>query len=248
MAASPRAFVLRHTHLHPVPGLEEVRLHLADEVLSLWRAVQIETDDPDAAVPFWAFAWAGGLAIGRYLRERPQAVAGRRVFDLASGSGLCAIASLNAGAAGATGADIDPLAAAAIELNARANGRRVTVVRRDVLDEAPPNVDVILAGDCWYDAGLAGRVLPWLHRARDRGIDVLVGDPGRRYLPTDELVELASYDVRTTTELEDLELKQGRVYALRPAGEKTQPQAGPAVALPVAGSQSPLTSRKQSEQ
>ncbi len=221
MAASPRAFVLRHTHLRPVPGLEEVRLHLADEVLSLWRAVQIETDDPDAAVPFWAFAWAGGLAIGRYLREHPQAVAGRRVFDMASGSGLCAIASLHAGAAGATGADIDPLAAAAIELNARANGRRVTVVRRDVLDEAPPDVDVILAGDCWYDAGLAGRVLPWLHRARDRGIDVLVGDPGRRYLPTDELVELASYDVRTTTELEDLERKQGRVYALRPAGEKT---------------------------
>ena len=103
----------------------------------------------------------------------------------------------------------------------RANGRRVTVVRRDVLDEEPPDVDVILAGDCWYDAGLAERVLPWLHRARDRGIDVLVGDPGRRYLPTDELVELASYDVRTTTELEDLERKQGRVYALRPAGEHT---------------------------
>ena len=96
----------------------------------------------------------------------------------------------------------------------------MTVVRRDVLDEEPPDVDVILAGDCWYDAGLAGRVLPWLRRARDRGIDVLVGDPGRRYLPADDLVELASYDVRTTTELEDLELKRGRVYALRqvPAG------------------------------
>ena len=221
MAASPRAFVLRHTHLRPVPGLEGVRLHLADEVLHLWYAVQIETDDPDAALPYWAFAWGGGLAIGRYLREHPEAVAGRRVFDVASGSGLCAIASRHAGAAETTGADIDAFAAAAIRLNARANRRRVTVVCRDVLEEEPPDVDVILAGDCWYEARLAGRVLPWLHRARDRGIDVLVGDPGRRYLPTEELVELASYDVRTTTELEDLERKQGRVYSLRPAGENT---------------------------
>jgi predicted nicotinamide N-methyase len=226
MAASPRAFVLRHTHLRPVPGLEEVRLHLADEVLPLCHAVQVETDDPDAALPYWAFAWAGGLAIGRYLRDNPEAVAGRRVFDVASGSGLCAIAAMHAGAAEATGADIDSFAAAAIELNARANGRRVTAVRRDVLDEEPPAVDVILAGDCWYDARLAERVLPWLHRARARGIDILVGDPGRRYLPTDELVELASYDVRTTTELEDLERKQGRAYAMRPAGESTGPARG----------------------
>ena len=103
-------------------------------------------------------------------------------------------------------------------------------MRRDVLDEEAPEVDVILAGDCWYDARLAERVLPWLRRARARGIDILVGDPGRRYLPTDELVELASYDVRTTTELEDLERKQGRVYALRPAVENTK------VALGVSGS------------
>lgn len=217
MATSARAFVLRHTRLRPVPGLEEVRLRLADDVLPLWRAVQVEAEDPDAALPYWAFAWAGGLAIGRYLREHPEAVACRRVFDMASGSGLCAIASLHAGAAEAAGADVDAFAAAAIELNARANGHRVTVVCRDVLDDEPPDVDVILAGDCWYDAQLAARVMPWLRRARDRGIDVLLGDPGRRYLPTDELVELAAYDVRTTTELEDLELTQGRVYALRPA-------------------------------
>jgi predicted nicotinamide N-methyase len=140
------------------------------------------------------------------------------VFDLASGSGLCAIAALDAGATTVTGADIDAFAAAAMDLNARANGRRVTVVRRDVLDEGPPNADVVLAGDCWYDARLAERVLPWLHLARASGIDVLVGDPGRRYLPTGELVELAAYEVRTTTELEDLELKEGRVYRLRPAG------------------------------
>jgi predicted nicotinamide N-methyase len=227
MAASPRAFVLRHTRLRAVPGLEEVRLHIADDVLVLWRAVQVETHDPDAALPYWAFAWAGGLAIGRYLREHPEAVAGRRAFDLASGSGLCAIAAMRAGAAEATGADIDAFAAAAIDLNARANGRRVSVVHRDVLDEEPPDVDVILAGDCWYDASLAERALPWLRRALDRGVDVLVGDPGRSHLPTDALVELASYEVRTTTDLEDLEHKQGLVYALRPAGDTPGKLRGP---------------------
>jgi len=217
MARSPRAFVLRHTRLRPVLGVEGIALHLADEVLPLWHAVQVETDDPDAALPYWAFAWAGGLAVARYLRDHPETVRDRRVFDLASGSGLCAIAALQAGATAAIGADIDAYAAAAIELNARANSRRVAVARRDVLDEEPPDVDVILAGDCWYEAQLAQRVLPWLHRARERGIDVLVGDPGRRHLPIDALVELAAYEVRTSTELEDLEYKQGHVYALRPS-------------------------------
>ena len=226
MAASPRAFVLRHTSLRPVPGLDGLRLHLAGEVLPLWRAVQIETGDDDAALPYWAFAWAGGLALAQYLRAHPESVAGRRVFDLASGSGLCAIASVQAGASAVVGADIDAFAAAAIELNSRANSCRVTVAHRDVLGGQAPEVDVILAGDCWYEAGLAERVLPWLERARDRGIEVLVGDPGRRYLPTDRLIELASYDVRTTTELEDLERKQGRVYALRP-GPDRDPTGGP---------------------
>jgi predicted nicotinamide N-methyase len=220
MAASPRAFVLRHTDLRPVPGLEEIRLHLADEVLPLWHAVQSETGDPDAALPYWAFAWSGGLAIGRYLREHPEVVAGRRIFDVGSGSGLCAIAAMLAGASEVTGADIDAFAAAAIALNGRANGRRVAIVRRDVLKDEPPDADLILAGDCWYDGRLAERIMPWLHRARARGIEVLVGDPGRRYLPTDELVELASYGVRTTTELEDLARKRAWVYALRPAADR----------------------------
>lgn len=215
MAAASRAFVLRQTHLRPLPGLEAIRLHLADEVLPMWRAVQVETGDPDAALPYWAFAWGGGLALAHYLREHPEAVAGRRVFDLASGSGLCAIAAAQAGAAAVTAADIDPFAIAAIKLNARANGRRVAVVARDVLDEAPPDVDVVLAGDCWYEEALAARVTPWLHRVRADGIDVLAGDPGRRYLPIDALQELAAYEVRTTTELEDLEYKVARVYAMR---------------------------------
>jgi predicted nicotinamide N-methyase len=219
VAATHRAFVVRHTRLRPVPGLEEIRLHLADDVLRLWHAVQQATGDPDAALPYWAFAWAGGLAIGRYVREHPEVVAGRRVFDLASGSGLCAIAATRAGASRVTGADIDVFAEAAMRLNVRANGRRVTCERRDALDEEAPEVDVIMVGDCWYDARLAERLLPWLQRARERGIEVLIGDPGRRYLPIDELLELAAYDVRTTTELEDLDLKEGRVYTLRPPGK-----------------------------
>lgn len=222
-ASSPRAFVLRHTTLRPVPGLEELRLHLADEVFPLLRASQLELRDPDAPLPYWAFAWSGGLALGRYLREHPGTVAGRRVFDLAAGSGLVAIAALAAGASDAAAADIDPFAAAAIALNARANGRRVTVIHRDVLGDPPPDTDVILAGDCWYDARLAERVLPWLMRAQAAGIDVLVGDPGRRYLPIEQLVGLATYEVRTTTELEDLERKQASVYALRVVAADARP-------------------------
>lgn len=215
MAASRRSFVLRQTRLRPIPGLERIRLHLADEVLPLWRAVQLETGDPDAALPYWAFAWAGGLAIAQHLWAHPEIVAGRRVFDFASGSGLCAIASLQTGALSVTAADIDAFAATAIELNARANGCRMAVTRRDVLDDDPPDVDVIVAGDCWYEAALAERVLPWLLRAAARGIEAVVGDPGRRYLPTAQLVELASYEVRTTTELEDRDQRTGRVFAIR---------------------------------
>jgi predicted nicotinamide N-methyase len=122
---------------------------------------------------------------------------------------------LQAGAAAVTAADIDPFAAAAIKLNARANGVRISVVGRDVLDEDPPDADVVLAGDCWYEAGFAERVWPWLRRAQAAGTGIVLGDPGRRYLPTDEVTELAAYEVRTTTELEDLAQKQGRVYTLR---------------------------------
>jgi predicted nicotinamide N-methyase len=217
MAASSRAFILRHTTLRPVPGLEAIRLHLADEALPLWHAVQLETGDPDTALPYWAFAWGGGLAIGHYLRDHPEVVAGRRVFDLASGSGLCAIAALQAGATEVTANDIDPFAETAIRLNARANQVRLDFVRGDLLDEEPPDAEVVLAGDCWYEATLAQRVTPWLRRTMANGSRVLIGDPGRRYLPADELEELAVFDVRTTTELEDLALKQGRVFALKPA-------------------------------
>jgi predicted nicotinamide N-methyase len=185
-------------------------------MLALWRAVQTATGDPDAALPYWAAAWGGGLAIGRHLAAHPEIVTGRRVIDFASGSGVAAIAAMGAGAVSATAIDIDPYAGAALALNARANGHKVAVVCRDVLDDAPPDTDVILAADCWYEARLASRVLPWLQRAQSSGIEILVGDPGRRDLPIDHLVRLAVYDVRTSTELEDLARTQARVFALRP--------------------------------
>jgi predicted nicotinamide N-methyase len=213
--SSRRAFVLRRTRLRQVPGVEGIRLHLSDEVLSLWHDLQVETGDPDAPLPYWAFAWAGGLALARFLEERPATVAGRSVVDLGTGSGLCAIAAARAGAGAVSAIDIDGFAVEAARLNAKANGVRIDVIGRDVLDDQPPPVDVVLAGDCWYEAGLAERVLPWLQRVRDAGTDVLVGDPGRRYLPAGAFEELATYDVRTTTELEDLALKTGRVYRLR---------------------------------
>ena len=213
--ASPRAFVLRHTRLRPVPGGRGLRLHLADDVLAVWGGAQARAG-LDAPLPYWAFAWAGGLALTRYLAEHPEVVAGRKVCDLASGSGLCALAALRAGAERVRAVDIDSLAAAAIELNARAAGARLTVTIGDPLDGDPPDDEVILAGDVCYEADLAGRAMTWLRRAAEGGATVLIGDPGRRYLPATGLVEVARYEVRTTTELEDLERKDAAVYTLWP--------------------------------
>jgi predicted nicotinamide N-methyase len=200
-----------------VPGLAGIRLHLADDVLALWRACQDETGDADAPLPYWAFAWGGGLAVACYLRAHPELVSGRRVLDLASGSGLCAIAAMNAGAAAVTAVDIDEFACAAIALNARANGQRLNVVCDDILDDEPPrDVDVILAGDCWYEERFATRATAWLQRAAQQGITVRIGDPHRRYAPLDRLNRLATYDVRTTTDLEDLGRTQASVYEPKP--------------------------------
>jgi predicted nicotinamide N-methyase len=215
MTSSERAFVLRHTRLQQVPGLEDIQLHLSDNVLGLWRAVQETTADPDAAIPFWAFAWGGGLAISHYVCDHPDAVAGKRVLDLGSGSGLCATGAMKAGAAAVTAVDIDPFACAATAVNARANGVRIEVVYDDILDDEPPrDVDVILAGDCWYDERFAARATSWLERAAHQEIDVLIGDPHRRYAPLDKLNQIATYDVRTTTDLEDLARTTASVYRL----------------------------------
>jgi predicted nicotinamide N-methyase len=211
-----RALVARYTRLRPLEGVADVRLHLAGEAAPVWAATEAALGIAGAPIPFWAFAWAGGLAIVRFLQEHPDDVHGKHVVDLATGSGLCAIVAMRLGAARATGIDIDPFAEAAVALNARANGVRVGFIGRDVLDEDPPDADLLLAGDTWYEGPLAERVLPWLRRAAANGTQVLVGDPGRRYLPADDLVPLAEYEVRTTTQLEDRAVLAARVFTVRP--------------------------------
>ncbi|HSK52186.1 MAG TPA: 50S ribosomal protein L11 methyltransferase [Clostridia bacterium] len=197
-----------------MPGLPDIRLRLADDVADVWRATEDATGEHGAPIPFWAFAWAGGLALARHVLEHPDVVAGRRVLDFASGSGLVAIAAARAGAAAVTAADVDPFAEAAVEGNARANGVRIAFVGRDLLGEDPPDVDVLLAADTWYEGPLAERVLPWLRTAVARGTRVLVGDPGRRYFPADGLRAIASYEVETTTRLEDRDLLNARVFEI----------------------------------
>jgi len=214
---SERSFVLKHTRLQEVPGLSGLRLHLSDDVYSVWGAIQKETGESDAPIPYWAFAWGGGLALARYLRDHPDSVEGRRVLDMASGSGLDAIAAARAGAGEVLAVDIDAFSIAAITLNARANNVRVDARRDDLLDAVPPDVDVILAGDCWYEEGFGSRVSTWLHQAADRGIHVMIGDPGRRYLAHDRLTALATYEVRSTTDLEDLGRETATVYEVMPS-------------------------------
>jgi predicted nicotinamide N-methyase len=210
-----RAFVARHTRLRPVDGVAGIRLHLADEAEPVWRATEEATGEDGAPIPFWAFAWAGGLALARYVDEHPETVAGLEVLDMATGSGLVALVAARAGATHVDAADIDPFAEAAVRMNAHANRQHVTFVRRDLLEEAPPSVDVLLAADTWYEGQLADRILPWLRTAAEAGSTVLVGDPGRAYLPDTAdagFERLARYDVRTTTTLEDRGVVSASVF------------------------------------
>ncbi|MFL5687218.1 MAG: class I SAM-dependent methyltransferase, partial [Chloroflexota bacterium] len=179
-----------------------------------WHATEETLGVDGAPIPFWAFAWAGGLALSRWLLDHPAEVAGRTVLDFATGSGLVAIVAARLGA-DVEAVDIDPFAEAAVGLNARANRVRISYATRDLLAEPPPAVDVLLAADTWYEGPLAERVLPWLHTASAAGVRVLVGDPGRKYLPSPAesgFVELARYPVKTTTTLEDHEVVEGRVF------------------------------------
>ncbi len=209
-----RSFVRRHTRLRDVEGASGIRLHLADDVEPVWHETEQVVGAEGEPIPFWAFAWAGGLALARYVQDHRDEVAGKDVLDFATGSGLVAIAAACAGAAHVTAADVDPFAEAAVELNARANGVHLTFIRRDLLDAPPPAVDVLLAADTWYEEPLAQRVLPWLRAAAAANVRVLVADPGRAYLPSAGLQELCSYDVRTTTTLEDREIVTARVFTL----------------------------------
>jgi predicted nicotinamide N-methyase len=213
-----RSFVAHHTRLRSVAGIDGIRLHLADEATPVWQATEAVLGTTGAPIPFWAFAWSGGLALGRYLAEHPEEVRDRRVLDFATGSGLVGIVAARAGASSVTAADIDPFAEAAVAMNARANRVRLEFVSRDLLLEPPPAVEVLLAADTWYEGPFAERVYPWLLVAAAAGTRVLVGDPGRIYLPADGFEEIAAFDVETTTELEDRRVLTSRVFVVSAAG------------------------------
>ena len=211
-AARDRAFVRANTRLVAPPHVPEVRLHLADEALGLWKKTEELLARTGLPLPFWAFAWAGGQALARYLLDHPDLVAGRSVFDLASGSGLVAIAAARAGAAAVTASEVDQLAIAAIALNAETNDVVVSCTRGDALDGDGAGAEVVLAGDVFYERPMADRVLPFLERARARGASVLIGDPGRAYLPRTRFEALATYEVPVTRATEDAEVKQTTVW------------------------------------
>jgi predicted nicotinamide N-methyase len=206
------------TELRRVSLVPEIWLHQAAEPVSAWQRVEQVTGRTGLDPPFWAFAWPGGQAMARYLLDHPQTAAGLPVIDLASGSGLVAIAAAKAGAAAVTAYDTDPLAAAAITMNAAANGVAVRAVCADILDrdEVPDGAALVLVADAFYDRDLAGRVMGFLGRARACGVTVLAGDLGRAYLPTDRLTPLAAYDVPGLGALEDRDVKRTTVWAPRP--------------------------------
>lgn len=190
--------------LEPVPFVPEVVLHQADDMHGLWEAVG--GDSP----PYWAFPWLGGQALARYVLDS-GAVRGLRVLDLATGSGLVALAALHGGAADVLACDVDPLAGEAVRANAVANGLEVAFTGADLLEGAVPDVDVVLAGDVLYEQAMAGRVLPWLRSFHG---PVLLGDPGRDYLPQDGLQVVASYEIPTDRQLEGVPVKRTRVFTL----------------------------------
>ena len=215
----PSAEVIRgSTRLRSVPLVPEIQLYQASEPMSVWQQTEQATGRIGLDPPFWAFAWAGGQALARYLLDHPEAVTGRHAIDVASGSGLVAIAAVLAGAAAVTAYDIDPLAAAAIAVNADANGVTVPTVLADVRlhDDLPsPGTDLVLVADAFYEQELAAEVLRLAERSRDHGAAVLIGDFGRAYLPRARLVPLASYDVPGLRVLEDADVKHTTVWTLR---------------------------------
>jgi predicted nicotinamide N-methyase len=203
-------FIRTHTVPAPVPFVPEVTLWQADEPIALWE--KTEAQGVEQPPPFWAFAWAGGQALARHVLDHPDLVSGRSVLDLATGSGLVAVAAALAGARPVTANDIDPLSLAAAAVNAEGNGVAVETVEADLLDGRPDEYRVILAGDVFYSREMAGRVLPFLRRAAGAGCLVLVGDPGRAYLPADGMVERATYDVPVVEALESVPMRRTAVW------------------------------------
>jgi predicted nicotinamide N-methyase len=199
MTDVPADFVRAHTRVGRPPIVPEVTLRVADDVVALWEALEQEHTGPGSEPPFWAAAWPGGQALARYVLDHPDVVAGRTVLDLGSGSGLVAVAAAMCGAARVVASEVDPYGRAATVVNAQDNGVGPVEVTGDLLDEEPdPGVEVLLAGDVCYDRAMTERVLPFLGKAWLGGATVLLGDPGRPYLPKEGLVSVAAYDIPDT--------------------------------------------------
>ena len=212
----PADFVRGNTAIGSPPLVPEIRLHLATEVTPIWQATEESLSRFGTPPPFWAFAWAGGQALARYILDHPETVAGNDVLDVASGSGMVAIAAATAGARRVTASDIDPFAAAAIGLNTALNGVSVSIDTRDLLDRGPAGWSVVTAGDVCYEEKMSSRMIALLRRIAARGRLALLGDPGRAYLPREGLAERARYVVPVSRELEDREAREGVVYEVLP--------------------------------
>jgi predicted nicotinamide N-methyase len=225
MITDRKAFIRANTRLKPAPHVPEIVLHVADEAVPIWQKTEEELDALGLPPPYWAFAWAGGQALARYLLDHRHEVAGKRVLDLAAGSGLVAIAAAIAGAAPVIAADIDAFTESAVSLNAQANGVYIEIIVQDLLSNEDlldrpasevPRYDVILVGDLFYERDTARRALAFLDRNAAAGSRVLIGDPGRTYLPKERLTRLAEYSVPVTRELEDNDIKRTSVWELSP--------------------------------
>jgi predicted nicotinamide N-methyase len=216
MITDPGVFIRTHTRLLPVPHAPEISLHVADEATALWQKTEDELGEIGLPPPFWAFAWAGGQALARYILDNPDVVRGKHVLDFASGSGLVAIAAAQAGALHAEASEIDGFAAEAIRINAAANAvsNLISVTLSNIID-SDDGWETVLAGDICYQKDIALRVTEWLQQLARRGATVLIGDPGRSYLPKQALVEVATYQVPTTRALEDAEIKKSSVWRFR---------------------------------
>lgn len=210
--ANPAAFIQAETAILPVAHTPEIRLHLAANSSDLWQKTEDELVTIGLPPPYWAFAWAGGQALARYILDNPAVVAGRRVIDFGSGSGLVAIAAALAGATVVRATEIDSIARIAIGLNAELNGVKLEIGDADVLDDAGGGWDVVLAGDVCYEQPMADRLIAWLRREAATGAVVLLGDPGRSYLPKSELVSVATYAIATSRDLEDADVKRTQVW------------------------------------
>jgi predicted nicotinamide N-methyase len=210
----PEAFIRANTRLLSPPLVPEIVLHLAEESVPIWQKTEEELGEMNLPPPYWAFAWAGGQALARYVLDNPQLVAGKRVLDLGSGSGLSAIAAARAGAASVLANDIDGVSLVAMALNAAANGVVIATSDQDLLAAPPGQFDAILVGDLFYERELAERVLRFIEAAGAVGVTVLIGDPQRNYFPKGRFTEAAHYQVAVTRELEDAEIKRSAVWRL----------------------------------